>query len=37
MGNKHTFLYLMIFQQFKTRDKKKEEQICTKVKQTQKY
>lgn len=23
MGNKHTFLYLMIFQQFKTRDKKK--------------
>lgn len=36
MDNKHTFLYLMIFQQFKTRDKKKE-QICTKVKQTQKY
>lgn len=23
MDNKHTFLYLMIFQQFKTRDKKK--------------
>lgn len=30
MGNKHTFLYLMIFQQFKTRDKKKKNKYAQK-------
>lgn len=30
MGNKHTFLYLMIFQQFKTRGKKKKNKYAQK-------